>query len=194
MRIQLFVTLVLCAACATTNIDARTLQPIDVAKTRSAWNPVISPDGQRIAYLVVTPRNPFKDKDGSAWSELHREVHPAVDSRRVVGTVRVRPLAPARNAAAKSHLLLWREAPIHGMPPLRPPIALPVVVAIRDRDVAVAFFPAPAASEVRAGDVQLEILSARLGPVLRPGIAKRPRPVQRAGRARGERQRRGLAR
>jgi dipeptidyl aminopeptidase/acylaminoacyl peptidase len=42
-----------------------------IAKIRSVIDAKISPDGKMVAYLLSVPRIPFKDDDGSAWSELH---------------------------------------------------------------------------------------------------------------------------
>ena len=50
---------------------ARTLEPADVAKLRSAWQAAISPNGQHVAYRASKQRTPLKDPDGSAWTELY---------------------------------------------------------------------------------------------------------------------------
>ncbi|MEE9235382.1 MAG: S9 family peptidase, partial [Candidatus Acidoferrales bacterium] len=42
-----------------------------VARLRRVTQAVISPDGQRIAYLLAVPRRPLEDEDGPAWAELH---------------------------------------------------------------------------------------------------------------------------
>jgi len=43
----------------------------DVASYRSVGQAVISPDASAIAYTLYLPRIPYKDENGSAWSELH---------------------------------------------------------------------------------------------------------------------------
>lgn len=42
-----------------------------IAKLSQAGNAVVSPDGERIAYLRTVPRNLSGEDDGPAWSELH---------------------------------------------------------------------------------------------------------------------------
>ena len=54
----------------------RTMSPYDVARLRGVGGAIISPDGQKVAYLLNVPRAPWVDgddaeKDGSAWNELH---------------------------------------------------------------------------------------------------------------------------
>lgn len=48
-----------------------TWMPQHVAKLRAVTNAEISPDGKLVAYLLSVPRNPLKDEDGAAWTELH---------------------------------------------------------------------------------------------------------------------------
>jgi len=44
-----------------------------VAGLRTVISARISPDGQRVAYVLNVPRKPFgEEKDGPAWTELHR--------------------------------------------------------------------------------------------------------------------------
>jgi hypothetical protein len=48
------------------------MTPDHVARLRTVISARISPDGQRVAYVVNVPRRPFgEDKDGPAWTELH---------------------------------------------------------------------------------------------------------------------------
>ena len=67
--------LVVCAsmaACSIATVHAAELfTPEHVAKLRSVGSAEISPNGHMVAYTVSVPRQPFEDKDGSAWSELH---------------------------------------------------------------------------------------------------------------------------
>ncbi len=46
-------------------------QPRHVAQLRSVASTVISPQRDRIAYILSVPRMPLKNEDGPAWSELH---------------------------------------------------------------------------------------------------------------------------
>lgn len=45
--------------------------PEHVAKLRAVTAAAISPDGSKVAYVLDVPRQPFKDKDGPSWGELH---------------------------------------------------------------------------------------------------------------------------
>ncbi len=47
------------------------MEPKHVAKLRHVGDAAISPAGDRVAYTVSVPREPLKDSDGPAWSELH---------------------------------------------------------------------------------------------------------------------------
>ncbi|MGI9475041.1 MAG: prolyl oligopeptidase family serine peptidase [Rubripirellula sp.] len=51
--------------------DAPKMQSRHVAQTRYVSAAKVSPDGNKIAYLVSVPRQPLEDANGSAWSELH---------------------------------------------------------------------------------------------------------------------------
>ncbi len=44
---------------------------LDVARTKTVYSVAVAPNGKHIAYRLAVPRIPFKDKDGSAWTELH---------------------------------------------------------------------------------------------------------------------------
>jgi len=65
----LTLTLTLLAAPAPLAADG--LTPEDVARTAAVREAAVSPDGRWIAYTVSRPRDPKKDEDGSAWSELY---------------------------------------------------------------------------------------------------------------------------
>lgn len=45
--------------------------PHHLARLRTVTAAALSPDGTQVAYLLSVPRNPFKEKDGPAWVELH---------------------------------------------------------------------------------------------------------------------------
>ena len=47
------------------------MTPHDVARIRTVSNAVVSPDGERVAFLVSVPRNPLEESDGTAWRRLH---------------------------------------------------------------------------------------------------------------------------
>ncbi len=47
------------------------LTPHHVAKIQSVGSIAISPDGSQVAYTLSVPRDPFEQKNGSAWAELH---------------------------------------------------------------------------------------------------------------------------
>lgn len=47
------------------------LEPKHVAKLQYVTSAVVSPAGDLVAYNVSVPRQPLKDDDGPAWSELH---------------------------------------------------------------------------------------------------------------------------
>ena len=51
--------------------DRERFTPHHVAKIRAAASAAISPDGSKVAYVLVVPRKPNVDEDGPAWSELH---------------------------------------------------------------------------------------------------------------------------
>jgi dipeptidyl aminopeptidase/acylaminoacyl peptidase len=45
--------------------------PQHVAKTRMVLSAALSPDGQHVAHVLGVPRDVPKEKDGTAWAELH---------------------------------------------------------------------------------------------------------------------------
>lgn len=51
--------------------DPPRMESHHVSRLRYVTSAEVSPDGKWIAYLLSVPRQPMKDKDGSAWSELH---------------------------------------------------------------------------------------------------------------------------
>ncbi len=48
-----------------------TMQPWQIATTRSISSAVLSPDAKHVAYTVSIPRKPMEDDSGSSWAELH---------------------------------------------------------------------------------------------------------------------------
>ena len=62
--------------------DGMTLE--DIAGLQQVGQIAVSPDGERIAYTQVIPRDLDKQEDGSAWSEL-RVVDPSGESRVFIG-------------------------------------------------------------------------------------------------------------
>jgi dipeptidyl aminopeptidase/acylaminoacyl peptidase len=48
-----------------------TITPLDVARMKSVSSQAISPDGKSIAYTLRVQRDPLKDENGSAWTELY---------------------------------------------------------------------------------------------------------------------------
>ena len=51
--------------------DDETFAPRHVAKLKSVTSAAISPDGKQVAYTLSVQRDPMKETNGSAWSELH---------------------------------------------------------------------------------------------------------------------------
>ncbi len=51
--------------------NSKTITPHDIARLKMVTEAQISPDGQRIAYVVSVPRRPGKDENGPSWAELH---------------------------------------------------------------------------------------------------------------------------
>ncbi len=62
---------VLVLACAVTTLAQDAFTPHHVAKIRTVIAVSASPDGSEIAYVLASPRIPFQDDDGAAWTELH---------------------------------------------------------------------------------------------------------------------------
>jgi len=59
------------AAAQEATTATRMLTSLDVARIRSVDDVAVRPDGSAIAYTLSVPREPGRDEDGSAWSELH---------------------------------------------------------------------------------------------------------------------------
>jgi len=55
-----------------------------VAKIKTVWQTAVSPNGKQVAYTVAVQRQPLKDPDGAAWTELH-VLRDNGKSRRYVG-------------------------------------------------------------------------------------------------------------
>ncbi|GAB4326351.1 MAG: S9 family peptidase [Candidatus Zixiibacteriota bacterium] len=62
---------IMIATTGITQAQTRTLTPHDIAKLANVSSVAIAPDGQQIAYTLRKQRDPFADKDGPAWVELH---------------------------------------------------------------------------------------------------------------------------
>jgi hypothetical protein len=61
------------------------LTPHDVARIRTVTAPVVSPDGNRVAYLLNVPRDPLSEVDGTAWRRLQEFDVASGNSREYVG-------------------------------------------------------------------------------------------------------------
>ncbi len=71
-----------------------TITPLDVARMRMVMEQQISPDGSTVAYTLRVQRNPLKDENGGAWTELHVVDVKSKKSRPfVTGNVGVRAIA-----------------------------------------------------------------------------------------------------
>lgn len=81
--------------CPAQSADAKdTITPLDVARLRMVVEQQISPDGQKVAYTLRVQRDPLKDENGGAWSELHVVDIATKKSRPfVTGKVGVRSIA-----------------------------------------------------------------------------------------------------
>ncbi len=62
---------IIIAATGITHADTKTFTPHDVNRIEDVRSVAISPDGENIAYTLRRQRDPFTEKDGSAWVELH---------------------------------------------------------------------------------------------------------------------------
>src|SRR3984957_16235405 len=56
---------------ATASAQDNVFTPQHIAKLRVVTEAVIAPDGTQVAYVLAVPRDIPKEKDGSAWTELH---------------------------------------------------------------------------------------------------------------------------
>ncbi len=89
-RVQILSLALLLAALAAAPLAGKEpFAPRHLAKLRSVAAAVISPDGSRIAYVLVVPRPPLAEKDGPAWAELHVVDASGVSHRYVTGQVNV---------------------------------------------------------------------------------------------------------
>jgi dipeptidyl aminopeptidase/acylaminoacyl peptidase len=66
-----YLFIVLLAIAIIAPVTAQSLTPHDVANLRNVREVAISPDGQDVAYVLEVPRNPLRDENGPAWTELH---------------------------------------------------------------------------------------------------------------------------
>lgn len=83
------------AALAAVPVVARgdVFTPDHLARLRMVSAAEMSPDGQRVAYLLSVPRDPFKDEDGPAWSELHVVNADGVSRPFITGEVNISAMA-----------------------------------------------------------------------------------------------------
>ena len=77
----------------------------DAAQTRIVTQATISPNGERIAYVLSVPRTPYEGEDGAAFAELH-VAGPEADRERafVTGEVNVSRIAWLPDGSALSFL------------------------------------------------------------------------------------------
>ena len=81
------------------------MTPHDVASIRTVSNAVVSPDGQRVAFLVSVPRNPLEESDGTAWRRLHLlDVASGTSREYVGGDLRVSSPAWTPDGASVTYL------------------------------------------------------------------------------------------
>jgi dipeptidyl aminopeptidase/acylaminoacyl peptidase len=81
------------------------MTPHDVARLRTVSNAVVSPDGQRVAFLVSVPRNPLEESDGTAWRRLHvLDVASGTSREYVGGDLRVSSPAWTPDGASVTYL------------------------------------------------------------------------------------------
>lgn len=85
--------------------QGRVLTPQDVARIRTVGQVAIRPDGSAIAYTLSVPREPGRDEDGAAWSELHVVTFDGLDDRPFVsGQVNVSHVRWSPDGAYVSYL------------------------------------------------------------------------------------------
>jgi len=75
-----------------------------IAELRAVEEVAVSPDGERIAYVVSVPRRPFEEDDGPAWAELHVVGPDGVARPFVTGRVTVDRIAWTPDGHAISYL------------------------------------------------------------------------------------------
>ncbi len=99
--------------------DTRPMESADVALLRNVESVAMSPDGQRIAYVLRVPRLPGVDDDGPLWYELH-VIGPSGPSRPfVTGHVSVGQIAWKPDGSGVSFVAKMGEdehAAIHFIP------------------------------------------------------------------------------
>lgn len=76
--------------------EGKVLGPAQIAQLQYVTSVAISPDGKHIAYTRSVQRDPMKDEDGSAWTELHvvdakGESRPYITGKVNVGSVQWTP-------------------------------------------------------------------------------------------------------
>ena len=71
LPLALAASFLLTAGLASQEAEARPLEPSDIASLERVREVAISPDGRTTAYTLMVPRDPFAQKDGPAWLELH---------------------------------------------------------------------------------------------------------------------------
>ncbi|MDH3283190.1 MAG: S9 family peptidase [Acidobacteriota bacterium] len=80
-----FLALVVAVPLLAPAVSAERMTPEDVARVRLVVEARISPDGQRVAYALAVPRQPGKDENGPAWTELHVAASDGTGHRTFVG-------------------------------------------------------------------------------------------------------------
>jgi dipeptidyl aminopeptidase/acylaminoacyl peptidase len=81
------------------------MTPHDVARIRTVSSAVVSPDGERVAFLVSVPRNPLEESDGTAWRRLHvLDVASGASREYVGGDLRVSSPAWTPDGSAVTYL------------------------------------------------------------------------------------------
>ena len=79
------IVLLACTSALQGQVVGGGLTPHDVARIRTVSAPVVSPDGQRVAYLLDVPRDPLSEEDGTAWRRLQVFDVSSGQSREYVG-------------------------------------------------------------------------------------------------------------
>jgi len=75
-----------------------------VARLRTVGTITISPDGKQVAYTLNVPRNPFREDNGSAWTELHLVGPDGVSRPYVTGEVNISGIDWVPDGKAISYL------------------------------------------------------------------------------------------
>lgn len=94
---------VLCLAALLYSAAAAALTPLSLEETvtlRRVTAAMLSPDGERIAYLLSVPRELYKDADGKPWQELHVAALDGTSRAFVAGKVQVQQAAWSHDGAA----------------------------------------------------------------------------------------------